>query len=267
MPAATIIAAVSVIIAAAGLLFTMRQANLLRRKEYADRIRKAASETSAALDRWKTLCLRMYEDVQPLLTDADMELVKTGKRVTTRDQLWRALDEARAKATERITAEKIETAYASLYGYDAQIHRLFAAVSKSIRAIDENAYGDLLKETQHYVMHMESKDGTFKSAALGNLLRETCADLQSGLSHSLDVAITPCADWLLSIIEAADIEIVNKRITFPEIDADIARPAGPRSNQRSGGSDRRHPSAVRQPARRGVVRREPGGDKDEGSQS
>src|ERR1035438_5975813 len=193
MQAATIITAASVIIAATGLLFTMRQANLLRRKEYADRIRKSASETSAALDRWKTLCLRMYEDIQPLLTDADMELVETGDLVITRDHLWRSLVGVRAKATERITAEKIETAYASLYGYDARIYGLFTAVTESIRAIDEDAYANLLAETQDDVVHMKSENNIFKSAALGNLLRQTCAELKSALSHSLEIAIKPCA--------------------------------------------------------------------------
>jgi hypothetical protein len=260
MLAATVITASSVVIAATGLLFTMRQANLLRRREYADRIRKSASETSAALDRWKTLCLRMYDDIQPLLTDVDMELVETGDLVIARDHLWRGLVEARAKATERITAEKIETAYVSLYGYDARIHPLFAAVTGSIRDIDADTYANLLKETQDDVLRMKPESNTFKSASLGNVLRQTCAELKSSLSHGLDVEIEPYSAWLLSIIEATDIEIANKRITFPEIDINITRPAGPRSNQRSARSDRRYVYVVRQPASPDVRRRGLGGD-------
>jgi hypothetical protein len=73
------ITAASVVVAAAGLLFAMRQGNVLKRKEYTDRIRNAASETTAALDRWKELCLRFYDDVEPLVPSGEQPAACTGR--------------------------------------------------------------------------------------------------------------------------------------------------------------------------------------------
>jgi hypothetical protein len=40
---------------------------LLRKREYADRIRRAAAETVVALELWRQITLRCYESIQPLI--------------------------------------------------------------------------------------------------------------------------------------------------------------------------------------------------------
>jgi hypothetical protein len=71
-----LLTSLSITIASLTLFTTWLKDRRLRRKEYADRIRKAASETMVALHRWKELAVRLYDDIQPLITDCDMELVQ-----------------------------------------------------------------------------------------------------------------------------------------------------------------------------------------------
>jgi len=61
-------------------IYTNYKGRLLEKKEYADKIRTSAGTIIAKLDRWKTLSLRFFEDIEPLLTRTDMRL--SGKYLT-----------------------------------------------------------------------------------------------------------------------------------------------------------------------------------------
>jgi hypothetical protein len=217
MDTGDIITSVSVLVAAGGLFYAMHQANQLRRQQYADNIRVAASATTAALDRWKELCLRLYDDIQPLLTDADMQLVGTSDVTATRDHLWRGLTQLRSAATERITSEKIETSYVGLYGYDARIQQFFADVTTTIKTLDYEAYLALLRDTQACVLDMPPDAAGYPSAELGNLLRTVSGTHAATLSQYLSGAIAPCSSWLLKIIQAPDRDIVGHRVDLQDV--------------------------------------------------
>jgi hypothetical protein len=217
MSTGDIITSLSVLVAAGALFYAMYQANTLRRQQYADNIRAAASQTTAALDRWKELCLRLYADLQPLLTDTDMEFVENRDVVAARDHLWRGLTQLRSAATERITNEKIETSYVGLYGYDARIQRFFADVTSTVKTLDNEAYLALLRDTQACVLGSAAEARYARSAELGNRLRTVAASHSATLSHLLGAAIEPCSFWLLKIIEAKDADIVGHRAGLQDI--------------------------------------------------
>jgi hypothetical protein len=48
------------------------------------------------LDRWRKLALQLYDNIEPLITDADTMLVEGEDLVKTRDYLWRGIVECRA---------------------------------------------------------------------------------------------------------------------------------------------------------------------------
>jgi hypothetical protein len=84
----------SVAVAAAALLGAWVKDRRLRKREYADKVRQASARALGALERWKEVSLSLFDQIQPLLTDADAMLVKEQDVVTTRDFLWRALVDA-----------------------------------------------------------------------------------------------------------------------------------------------------------------------------
>ncbi len=73
-----ILTSASILIAACGLMYTLFKDRQLRKREYSDKIRRAAAETVVSLERWKELALRFYSAIQPLITDADVMLTREG---------------------------------------------------------------------------------------------------------------------------------------------------------------------------------------------
>jgi hypothetical protein len=205
---------ISLIGAFLGLLIASYKDRQLRRKEYADKIRRAAGTIIAKLERWKELSLRFYEDIQPLMMDADIELMKKQDVVGTRDYLWRHLVELRATASQRIVDEEIEIAYADLYGYDSRIHTLYVDSVRRLKKVDADIFGRVLERTQSDVLRLEEQPKPFRSAKLGNALRITCTELSAKLEAQLDELVDEFRNQMVKLIEADDKLIVEKRVAF-----------------------------------------------------
>src|SRR5271169_985382 len=131
-----LLTAISVLVATSGFLYAWIKDRHLRRREYADRIRRAAAETVVALGRWRELALRLYDEIQPLITETDIKAVKNQTQdpylVDVRDFLWHGLTSARAISLKRILDEKIESAYLNLYGYEPHVQALYDSVTTSL---------------------------------------------------------------------------------------------------------------------------------------
>lgn len=201
----------SVIGAFLGLLLSSVKDQQLKRKEYADRIRRASGTIIAKLERWKELSLRYYEDIQPLLTDADILLIDKKDVIATRDYLWRHMVDLKAKTSQRIMDEEIEVAYADLYGYDPRIHSLYVSAVRNLKKTERQIYMDLLQETQQDVLDMKDNTPIF-SSKLGNALRGTCNDFGQALADDLDKEIELFRNEMIKLIEASDKEIVKKAV-------------------------------------------------------
>jgi hypothetical protein len=84
-----LLTAVAVLVSAIGILTELRKDRLLRRKELSDRVRRSTGIIITKADRWKQLSLRFFDELQPIITDADVLLVKEQDVVTARDFFWR----------------------------------------------------------------------------------------------------------------------------------------------------------------------------------
>lgn len=203
---------ISIVVSILALLYAWHKDRLLKKKEYADRIRHAASSVTAKLERWRELSLRFFDDIQPLITDVDGVLLKHRDVIVARDSLWRGLVTARAESSRRILDEQIEIAYADLYGYDARIRDLFAGGVDLLKEIDERIFREVLKRTQADVLALSGVEATLQSAKLGNALRETCADLATQLAAELNTVLVPFRQEMIKLIEASDSQIVSKAV-------------------------------------------------------
>jgi hypothetical protein len=195
-----------------GLLIASYKDRQLRRKEYADRIRRAAGAIIAKLERWKELSLRFFEDIQPLLTDTDITLMEKKDIIATRDYLWRNLVALRATSSQRIVDEEIEIAYADLYGYDSRIQALYVNSVRQLKTIDADIFERVLADTQADVLKLKEEQKPIHSARLGNALRATCANLFTELEGELDKVFEEFRQQMVKLIEADDKRIVEKTV-------------------------------------------------------
>lgn len=221
-----LLTALSITVSMSALLYAWHRDRLLKRKEYADRIRHAAGSITAKLERWRELALRFFDDIQPLITDADIKVCKNHDAIDTRDYLWRGLVAARSESSHRILEEKIEIAYVELYGYDARVRALFTSAINHLKQIDDEIFSQTLERTQGDVLGFAASAKTVSSAMLGNLLRTTCANLSADFAERIDQIFVPFRDEMTRLIEASDSDIFNKSVgiarpedTFKEVSA------------------------------------------------
>src|SRR6267142_6288301 len=88
---AQIFTGTSIVVSISALLYSWRKDRVLRKKEYADRVRHAASFVIAKLEQWRVLSLSFFDEIQPLIVDADAKLLKEGNVTATRGFLWKGL--------------------------------------------------------------------------------------------------------------------------------------------------------------------------------
>lgn len=212
-----ILTIVSLALSVIALIVTINRDQELKRKEYADRIRRSASTTVAKLNRWRDLTVQFFDEIQPLITEADMLLVKDKNVLTARDTFWKGLGEARIKIAQRIIEEQIEIAYVELYGYDPRIQTLFTEVIDRLKIIDLNFFQQALYSTQNEILGLRAQKKPYVSAQLGNQLRNTCYEISSECKRLMDDAIEPFGKEMIALIGSDDKKIVERKITVRSV--------------------------------------------------
>lgn len=230
----TIGAYLAIFIPVIAFIYTLYKDRMLRKKEYADRIRTSAGTIVAKLERWKSLSLRFFEDIEPLLTETDFNLAKNRDFDRGRYDLWIGLEKARAISSQRIVDEQIEMAYKDLYGYDPNIENLFGRAVSELKKIYNYTYNNLLAETQDEIFEIEAlysfSEMEIPGALLGNRLRTLNGIEEENCEKHMKKIIEPFRNELLNLINATDKQIFEKEIeisdskeifkTFPQDERD-----------------------------------------------
>src|SRR5262245_10610914 len=127
----------SILVAAAALLITWRKDRRLRKREYADKVRQASSRALGTLERWKELGRGFFDDLQPLITDADNRMVASQEPIETRDLFWRGVVEAHAQTSRAISQAALESEYVDLHAYEPSFFQVFRAATEKLRSAQE----------------------------------------------------------------------------------------------------------------------------------
>jgi hypothetical protein len=226
-----LLTALAVLISAVGVLMELRKDRSLRRKELADNVRRSAGLIVAKLDRWRYLSQYFFDEIQPIITDADILLVKEQSIVGARDFFWRALLAIQAEVAKKKMEEQIEMAYADLYGYEPGIHDLFAGVIERLHRVDDLVLERLVHETQSNIVSLEETKKPFVSATLGNLLRSTAAYLAHRSETLIEETLKPFRAEMARLVSCSDEDIAAKRFVvkpctevLPEISPELPSP-------------------------------------------
>ena len=201
----------SVVVAASALGYAWYKDRLLKRREVADRTRRAAALLTAKLERWNQVALRLFDDLQPLITETDVQAVGAKEVIHARDNWHKELIAARLGVIRDIQREEIELSYADLYGYDSSVRELFTEAIGALRCTDELAFKRLIEDTQNVILK-RGRETNLQSAALGNDLRATCKRSKDNLSEQFEKILSPVRAELLKLITASDRDLFAKRI-------------------------------------------------------
>ncbi len=208
----------SVIVSTAAIAGSWYKDRQLRRKEYADRVRRTAGMVVAKLERWKELNLRFFDDIEPVITDADIMLIEKRAVIPVRDFLWRELVKVHTECSMRILQEQIEIAYADLYGYDPRVQELFTNAILALKQTDLMTSRYLLDALQRDVLMFQDKEIEVESAQLGNQLRGTAGNAACISDRAISYVLSVFRAEMSKILGASDKDIICKRMDIRPVD-------------------------------------------------
>lgn len=208
----TLLTIASVLISALALAYGWRNDRQLRRKEYADRIRRAAGVITAKLDRWQALVLRFFDDIQPLLLEVERADAAGEDTAVARYALLRGLYEQRAVTAQRVAEEQIESAHIDLYGYDPRIHQLFLGAINQLQEVNERAFDQMKDLVGHEIASSPAAGSPMQTMLRDDALRRESMEIARAYKRDSDPILNDFRNEVLKLIEADDDQILARAV-------------------------------------------------------
>lgn len=207
-----LLTAASVLLSAAALTYGWRKDRQFRRGEYADRIRRAAGLIAGKLDRWQTLALQFFDEVQPLLLDVEQAATQRQETAAARYALLRGLYEQRARTAQRIAAEQLDLAYIDLYGYDPRVHGLFLRAVSQMQRIGDESFDQMCELTWCEIAAPSAACPGASPTAVENGLRRQSAAIATAYERATDAVIAAFRTEILKLIVADDDQLLGRAV-------------------------------------------------------
>jgi predicted signal transduction protein with EAL and GGDEF domain len=199
----------TIIVSAIALIISWGKDRDIREREQANQVRNAAGQTLAKLERWQSLQLSIFDELQPEFVETSEMLAKDYDIIGTRDHLWKSINAQRATIKTKVVSEQIEIAYIDLFTRLPAIRELFLSSLNDAKLEQEKNVGSFLTATQKDVMDLEGKKDIYTSAMLGNALRATASDHRVSLETTTNKILEPIRRCLFDVVSTSDWKIVH----------------------------------------------------------
>jgi hypothetical protein len=204
---------VTIVVSVIALLISWSKDRYTKQKEQADGVRASVALAIAKLDRWQTLQLSGFQELQPVFVETSEMLAKDFNIITARDHLWKSINAQRTKISGKILDEQIESAYIGLFSHFPAIRPLFLTTIAQLRATEEEVLGEFLENTQQDVMGFEKQQKGYTSAMLGNALRSSAEKSRAELEKKSSATMEPVREFLFQVMSKPDSEILTNGLT------------------------------------------------------
>jgi len=205
-----LLTSVTIIISVVALVLTWTKDRIARETQQADLVRSAAASAITKLDRWQTLQLSLYEELQPEFVITSEKLSEDFDTVKVRDYLWKTISTKRIQIASKILDEEISTSYIDLLAHFPRTRGLFVDLFRTLSDTEESISGSFQEETQQDVLSFEGNKANYTSAMLGNALRSTAQKHKERFSELSTSAIKPVREFLFDIISKSNAQILNE---------------------------------------------------------
>lgn len=204
-----ILTSLTIIISVTALVVTWTKDRNVRESQQADVVRTAAATAITKLDRWQSLNLSLYQELQPEFITTSEMLSEQYDVIKVRDYLWKTISNQRIQIYRKVLNEKISTSYVDLLAYFPETRTQFLTMFKTLNACEERISGSFLKKSQQDVLGFEGKESNYTSAMLGNALRTTAAQHKEALFSETTEAIRPVREFLFAVIAKTNKQILH----------------------------------------------------------
>ena len=208
--ASDVLTSLTIIVSVTALLISWTKDRDARTRENADRVRSAAAQTLAKLERWEELQVALYRELQPAYVETSEMLTKEFDVIAARDYLWKQINAQHIRVAGRVLDEGIETAYVQLFAYHPSVRQSFLGSMEGLKAAEEAAIAQLLLDTQGAVMSFKAKKAGYSTADLGNALREASFKVEAKFRKESGRALSPIRDELYTMITGSDAALLSR---------------------------------------------------------
>jgi len=205
-----ILTAGALVLSAVTLASSWSKEQEIETRQDADRVRTAAAKCIGKLDRWQSLHLATYEELQVVYVQASERVSRSMADLgATRDFVWKEVVAAHTRATARVSEEQIEVAYGELLAAFPSLRTDLMATFEELRGADEKNLESFLLETQAAVLNVELKG--YSPTVLGNALRAAAAKSRSKFVSDTGPILGTMRRRLFDIVQRDDRAIVERR--------------------------------------------------------
>jgi len=203
-----ILMSLTVLLSAIALILSLAKDRTTRVREQADIVRSTAASAIVSLDRWQSVELSLYQELQPLFVELSEELPKAYDVVAIRDRFWMQVNLERTRVARHVLEEQLSTAYLGVLSHLPAARADYVSVFNELTLVEDRITQRFLAESEHAILKFEDKQAEYQSAQLGNALRAEAAAAALELKEQSDGVIAPVRNSLLAFIGLPDTEIV-----------------------------------------------------------
>ena len=204
-----ILTSLTIIVSVAALVITWTKDRDTRETQQADLVRSAAATAITKLDRWQTLQLSLYQELQPEFVVTSEKLAEEYDVVKARDYLWKTVSAKRIEISSKVLEEQITTSYIELLAHFPSARDKFLKMFNELNEAEETITNNFQEQSQQDILAFEGKQTNYTSAMLGNALRSTAVQYKEQLAKQTSAIIAPVREFLFDIIAKSNSQILD----------------------------------------------------------
>lgn len=195
-----ILTTMTILISVTALIISWSNDRRSREAALADKVRAAAAHALTKFDRWQSLNLSLYDELQPIFIEVSEALEKDFNIMKARDRIWKEIYLVRARISSKILDEQIGTSYIDLLSHFPKLRIVFHTLFEQLTKLENRISEELLLSAQEKILQLDGHEEKYASAILGNALRDTANDFRERLKTGAQESIVPLKRILINIM-------------------------------------------------------------------
>jgi hypothetical protein len=204
-----ILTSLTIFISVIALLLSLAKDRDTKAAEQANKVRRAAADALAKLDRWQGVQLSLYQALQPTFVELSEVLAKNYDVVNVRDLFWKKVNIERTRVAKQVFDEQLGTAYTDLLSHFPAARGKFVEAFAKLSEVEDGVTQSFLADSEQSILSLKDEQTTYTTPVLGNALRLHAIRRTTDLRTKSEAIIAPVREYLFSVIALEDKNIVD----------------------------------------------------------
>jgi len=207
--AGDILTSLTIALSVIALVLSLAKDRASRTVDQGIKIRSAAANAIVKLDRWQTVQLSLYQDLQPSFVELSASLAQKYEVIVVRDTFWRQVNAERTRISHQILEEQLGTAYLDILSHFPAARVKYVEAFAKLASVEDEVSNEFMGASERAILNLKGKQTSYQTADLGNALRMQSLKSSSDLRTKSEEVIAPVRNYFLSVIALPDDKLIN----------------------------------------------------------